>query len=70
VTPYLTLITNASGGNQSLYITAELSLIIISPIMSYFKESPMVFTGVTTINSFFYFGSLFNDAKLFKSSLL
>jgi hypothetical protein len=51
-------------------VTAEPSLIIISPIMSYFKESPIVFAGVTTINPSFYFGSLFNGAKPFKSSLL
>jgi hypothetical protein len=70
VTPCLTLVTNASGSNQSLYITAELSLIIISLIMSYFKESPIVFASVTTINPSFYFGSLFNGVKLFKSGLL
>jgi hypothetical protein len=44
--------------------------IIISLIMSYFKESPIVFTGVTTINPSFYFRSLFNGAKPFESSLL
>jgi len=44
--------------------------IIISLIMSYFKESPIVFTGITIINSSFYFKSLFNSAKPFKSSLL
>jgi hypothetical protein len=70
VTPRLTLVTNASSSNQSLYITAELSLVIISLIMSYFKESPIVFTSVIIINPFFYFSSLFNSAKLFKSSLL
>jgi hypothetical protein len=70
VTPRLTLVTNASGNNQSLYITAELSPVIISLIMSYFKESFIVFTSITTINPSFYFGSLFNSAKLFKSSLL
>jgi hypothetical protein len=70
VTPCLTLVTNASGSNQSLYITVEPSLIIISPIISCFKESPIVFTSVTTINPSFYFSSLFNGAKLFKSGLL
>jgi hypothetical protein len=38
--------------------------------MSYFKESPIVFASVTTINPSFYFGSLFNGAKPFKSGLL
>jgi hypothetical protein len=70
VTPRLTLVTNASGGNQSLYVTAEPSPIIISLIMSCFKESPIVFASVTIINSSFYFSSLFNSAKPFKSSLL
>ena len=70
MTPRLTLVTNASGSNQSPYITAELSPIIISLIMSCFKESPIVFTSVIIINSSFYFGSLFNSAKLFKSGLL
>jgi type VI protein secretion system component Hcp len=70
VTPRLTLVTNANSGNQSLYITAELSPVIISPIMSYFKESLIVFTSVIIINSSFYFSSLFNSAKLFKSGLL
>jgi hypothetical protein len=70
VTPRLTLVTNASSSNQSPYITAELSPVIISPIMSYFKESPIVFAGVIIINSSFYFNSLFNSAKPFKSSLL
>jgi hypothetical protein len=70
VTPCLTLVTNASGNNQSLYITAELSLVIISLIMSCFKESPIVFAGVIIINPSFYFGSLFNGAKPFKSGLL
>jgi hypothetical protein len=70
VTPRLTLVTNASSSNQSLYITAELSLIIISLIMSYFKESSIVFINVIIINPFFYFSSLFNSAKPFKSSLL
>jgi hypothetical protein len=70
VTPRLTLVTNASSSNQSLYITTKPSPIIISPIMSYFKESPMVFASVITINPSFYFGSLFNGAKPFKSGLL
>jgi hypothetical protein len=70
VTPCLTLVTNASGSNQSLYITAKPSLVIISSIMSCFKESPIVFTGITTINPSFYFGSLFNSAKPFKSGFL
>jgi hypothetical protein len=70
VTPCLTLVINASSSNQSLYITAELSPIIISLIMSYFKESPIVFAGVIIINPSFYFSSLFNGAKPFKSGLL
>jgi hypothetical protein len=70
VTPRLTLVINASRGNQSPYITAEPSPVIISLIMSYFKESPIVFASVTAINSSFYFGSLFNSAKPFKSGLL
>jgi hypothetical protein len=70
VTPRLTLVTNASGSNQSPHITAKLSPVIISLIMSYFKESPIVFAGVTVINSSFYFSSLFNSAKPFKSGLL
>ena len=53
MTPCLTLVTNASSNNQSLYITAELSLVIISLIMSYFKESPIVFAGVIIIKPFF-----------------
>jgi hypothetical protein len=44
--------------------------IIISLIMSCFKESPIVFTSVTTIDPSFYFKSLFNSAKPFKSGLL
>jgi hypothetical protein len=64
------LVTNASSSNQSPHITAKPSPIIISPIMSCFKESPIVFTSVTIINPSFYFGSLFNSAKPFKSSLL
>jgi hypothetical protein len=70
VTPYLTLVTNTSSSNQSLYITAKPSFIIIYLIMSCFKESLIVFAGVITINPSFYFSSLFNSAKLFKSSLL
>jgi hypothetical protein len=38
--------------------------------MSCFKESPIVFAGVAAINPSFYFRSLFNSAKPFKSSLL
>jgi hypothetical protein len=38
--------------------------------MSCFKESLIVFTNIIIINSSFYFGSLFNSAKPFKSSLL
>ena len=70
MTPRLTLDTNASGSNQSLYMTIEPPPIIISLITSYFKESPIVFTGITTTNPSFYFGSLFNGAKPFKSGLL
>jgi hypothetical protein len=70
VTPRLTLDTNTSGNNQSLYITIKPPPIIISLITSYFKESPIVFAGVTTINPSFYFRSLFNGAKPFKSGLL
>jgi hypothetical protein len=70
VTPRLTLNTNTSNSNQSLYITIKPPPIIISLIMSYFKESPIIFTGVTIINPFFYFRSLFNGAKPFKSGLL
>jgi hypothetical protein len=51
-------------------MTVKLSPIIISLIISYFKEPFIVFTSVIIINLFFYFGSLFNGAKLFKSSLL
>ena len=70
VTPRLTLNINASGGNQSLHITIKPPPIIISPITSYFKESPIIFAGITAINPFFYFRSLFNGAKPFKSGLL
>jgi hypothetical protein len=51
-------------------MTIKPSPIIISPIISCFKESLIVFTSVTTINPSFYFSSLFNGAKLFKSGLL
>jgi hypothetical protein len=51
-------------------MTIELPLIIISLIMSCFKESLIVFAGIATINPSFYFGSLFNGAKPFKSGLL
>ena len=44
--------------------------IIISLIISYFKESPIIFISITTINPFFYFKSLFNSTKPFESSLL
>jgi hypothetical protein len=70
VTPRLTLDTNTSGGNQSLHVTIELPPVIISLIMSCFKESLIVFAGVIIIDSSFYFGSLFNGAKPFKSGLL
>jgi hypothetical protein len=70
VTPRLTLNINASGGNQSLYITIKPPPVIISPIISCFKESPIIFAGVTTINPSFYFRSLFNGAKPFESGLL
>jgi hypothetical protein len=70
VTPCLTLVINTSGGNQSPYVTAKLSPVIISLIMSCFKESSMVFAGVAAIDPSFYFGSLFNGAKPFKSGLL
>jgi hypothetical protein len=70
VTPRLTLDINTSSSNQSLYITIKPPPIIISPIMFYFKESLIVFTGVTAINPSFYFRSLFNSAKPFKSGLL
>ena len=48
----------------------ELLLIIISFIISYFKESLIIFAGVIIIDPFFYFKSLFNNVKPFKSSLL
>ena len=51
-------------------MTIKPPLIIISLIMSYFKESPIVFASITTINPSFYFGSLFNSVKPFKSGLL
>jgi hypothetical protein len=70
VTPRLTLDINTNSSNQSLYITIEPPLIIISPIISYFKESPIIFTGIAAINLSFYFKSLFNGAKPFKSGLL
>jgi hypothetical protein len=44
--------------------------IIISLIMSCFKEFPIVFASIITINPSFYFKSLFNGAKPFESSLL
>ena len=70
MTPRLTLDINISSGNQSLYMTIKPPLIIISLIIFYFKESPIIFTSITTINPSFYFKSLFNSAKLFKSGLL
>ena len=70
VTPRLTLVTNASGGNQSLHVTVEPLPVIISPIMSCFKESPIVFAGVAVIDPSFYFKSLFNSVKPFESGLL
>ena len=70
VTPRLTLVTNASGGNQSLHVTVELLPVIISPIMSCFKESPIVFAGVAAVDPSFYFESLFDSAKPFESGLL
>jgi len=70
VTPRLTLDINTNSNNQSLHVTIKPPLIIISLITSYFKESPIIFAGITTINPFFYFKSLFNGAKPFESSLL
>jgi hypothetical protein len=70
VTPRLTLDTNTSGGNQSLHVTIKPPPIIISPITSYFKESPIIFAGIAAIDSSFYFRSLFNGAKPFESGLL
>jgi hypothetical protein len=51
-------------------VTVELLPVIISLIMSYFKESLIVFTGVTAIDPSFYFKSLFDGAKPFESGLL
>ena len=51
-------------------MTVELLLVIISLIMSCFKESLIVFAGVTIIDPFFYFKSLFDGAKPFESGLL
>jgi len=48
----------------------ELLLIIISFIMSCFKESLIIFAGVIIIDSSFYFKSLFNSVKPFESGLL
>jgi hypothetical protein len=61
---------NINNSNQSLYIIIKPPSIIISLIISYFKESPIIFTGIAAINPSFYFRSLFNSAKLFKSGLL
>ena len=70
MTPRLTLVINANNSNQSLYVTVELLPVIISFIMSYFKESLIVFAGVIIINSSFYFKPLFNNVKPFESGLL
>jgi hypothetical protein len=70
VTPRLTLVTNASSSNQSLHVTVELLPVIISLIMSCFKESLIVFTGVTVVDPSFYFKSLFDGVKPFESGLL
>jgi hypothetical protein len=70
MTPRLTLIININNSNQSLYIIIKPLLIIISFIISYFKESLIIFAGIIIIDSFFYFESLFNNVKPFKSSLL
>ena len=70
MTPCLTLDTNTSNSNQSLYITIKPPPIIISLITPYFKESLIIFAGVIIINPSFYFKSLFNSVKPFKSSLL
>ena len=51
-------------------MTIKPSPVIISLITSYFKESPIIFTGITIINPSFYFKSLFNSIKPFKSGLL
>jgi len=51
-------------------MTVELLLVIISLIMSCFKESLIVFAGVAAIDPSFYFKSLFNGVKPFESSLL
>ena len=70
MTFYLILIININNNNQSLYIIIKLLLIIISFIMSYFKESLIIFAGLTIINLSFYFKSLFNNVKPFKGGLL
>ena len=51
-------------------MTVELLPVIISFIMSCFKESLIIFAGVTDIDPSFYFKSLFNGAKPFESGLL
>ena len=51
-------------------MTIELLPVIISLIMSCFKESLIVFTGVIIIDPSFYFKSLFNGVKPFESGLL
>jgi hypothetical protein len=51
-------------------VTIKPPLVIISFIMSCFKESLIIFAGVAIINPSFYFKSLFNGVKLFKSGLL
>ena len=51
-------------------MTVESLLIIISLIISYFKESLIIFAGVIIIDPSFYFKSLFNNVKPFKNSFL
>ena len=51
-------------------MTVEPLPVIISLIISCFKESLIVFAGVIIIDPSFYFKSLFNNVKPFESSLL
>jgi hypothetical protein len=51
-------------------MTIEPPSIIISLITSYFKESLIIFAGIIIIDPSFYFKSLFDGVKLFKSGLL
>jgi hypothetical protein len=51
-------------------VTVEPLSVIISLIISCFKESPIVFAGVAAIDLSFYFGSLFDGVKPFESGLL